>query len=283
MARRSQLFLTILIVLLTGLFPVSSVKAFPALPSSFYGEVTVNGMNFSDGTLVQALINDQPVAQGYTQTYQDCSVYSLDVPGDDPATAAVEGGKDGDIVQIKVGGVLAGQTGVWHSGSNVELDLTVTSQASLAAPQVTPTGVPTQTPLPTSLPPTLTSTATSVPPTAEPQTDPGQDPAPTSTYPAVSASQAQPPVESAETPAAAAPALPTAGPVSSGAATITPLPVTAATQGSDVSPKTAGAAAAAEPAGQTNSSLWLLVVVCVLVVAGGLFGAWSAFSSKKRR
>jgi len=282
MARRFQLSLTILIVLLTGLFPVSSVKAFPALPSSFYGKVTVNGMNFSDGTLVQALINDQPVAQGYTQTYQDYSVYSLDVPGDDPATAAVEGGKEGDIVQIKVGGVLASQTGVWRGGTNVELNLTVTSQASLAAPQATPTGVPTQTPLPTSLPPTLTSTATSIPPTAEPQDEPAQDPAPTSTYPAASPAQAQPPVESAETPAAAAPALATAGLASSGAATITPLPVSSGAQVSGVSPKT-GAAAAAEPAGQANSSLWLLVVVCVLVVTGGLFGAWSAFSSKKRR
>jgi hypothetical protein len=132
------------IVLLLTLFNTTPVMAIPPLPSSFYGTVKVNGANVADGTVIQALIGDQVYAEAYTQTYQGDSVYSLDVQGDNTDTAAVDGGREGDTVKFKIGGVLAKQTGTWHSGTNAKLNLT-TSSSSISAPQPTPTPVASQT------------------------------------------------------------------------------------------------------------------------------------------
>jgi len=125
----------------------SSALAFPALPSSFYGTVKVNDANVLDGTVVQAFNGERMVAQGYTQMYQGDSVYSLDVPGDNTDTVVMDGGREGETITFKVGGVLANEAGIWHSATSVSLNLTVTSATTLMAPQVTPTELPTQTPL----------------------------------------------------------------------------------------------------------------------------------------
>jgi hypothetical protein len=133
----------------------SNALAIPSLPSSFYGTVKVNSASVPDGTLVQAIIAGKVVAFCQTQTYQGGSVYSLDIPGDDPGTPAVEGGREGDVIQFKLGGILATQTGTWHSATNINLNLSATS-TSTAIPLVpTLTHVPTQTPIrnfPTQLP-----------------------------------------------------------------------------------------------------------------------------------
>jgi hypothetical protein len=134
-----------LIVFIISLFIAIPVLAFPSLPSSFYGTVKVNAANVPDGTVIEALIGGQVYAEGFTQTYQGGSVYSLDVRGDDTDTAAQDGGREGDMIQFKIGGVLADQTGVWHTGTNVNLNLTVSSSETVATPQATPTPVPTQT------------------------------------------------------------------------------------------------------------------------------------------
>ncbi len=136
---------SLILVLASLLVPSMTAQAFPALPSSFYGVVSYNGKNVPDGTVVEALINDQVIAQGFSQTYEGKSVYSLDVNGDDSQTPGKEGGVDGDEVYFRVGGLDAGQTGTWHSGTNVELDLTVTSTAALNSPQLTPAPLATQT------------------------------------------------------------------------------------------------------------------------------------------
>lgn len=121
------------------------VKAFPPLPSSFYGVVKLNNNNLPDGTTVEAIINDQVVASAYTQTYKGESVYAIDVPGDDSSTTLVEGGVEGDIIHFKVGGIEVDDTGIWHSGTNVELALILTSTSKLEPPQATLTPLPTQT------------------------------------------------------------------------------------------------------------------------------------------
>ena len=100
-----------------------------------------------DGTLVRTLINGQSFAEGRTQTYQGDSVYSVDVRGDDADTPAVDGGREGDTLQFEVGGALAAETGTWHSGTNAEVNLTVTSTGGPAAPPPTVPPVPTQTPI----------------------------------------------------------------------------------------------------------------------------------------
>lgn len=137
----------------------------PMLPSSFYGKVLVNNASVADGTEVQAWINGQMFASGLSQPYQGSSYYSLSIPSDDTQTAVVEGGREGDIIQFKVGGLVAAETGTWHSGTNIELALTVTTSATPIPPQPTRTPLPTQTPIQV-IAPSFTATLAPVLPSA---------------------------------------------------------------------------------------------------------------------
>lgn len=157
MPYRTLTIASVVLLLLVLFLPGSRVQAVPLLPSSFYGKVLVNNAPVADGTEVQALVNGQVVASSLTQPYQGSSYYSLSVPSDDTQTAGVEGGREGDIVQFKVGGLAAVETGTWHSGTNVELNLTVTAAATPVPPQPTRTPLPTQTPIQVIVP---SSTAT---------------------------------------------------------------------------------------------------------------------------
>jgi hypothetical protein len=159
------------IVIVLSLFLATPALAIPPFPSSFYGTVKVNSKNVPDGTLVQALIGGQVYAKGFTQTYQGNSVFALDVPGDDTDTTALDGGRDGDIVQFKVGGAAADQTAVWRVGTNVALNLTVSSSKPIEAPRVPPSPIPTQTAI------VLVQQPSAIPPAA------GED-SPASTLPA---------------------------------------------------------------------------------------------------
>ena len=78
-----------------ALLQASPCLAFPPLPSSFYGQVKVNGSNVPAGTVVRAVVNGRTYAESYTQIYQGDSTFGLDVPGDDPGSSAVEGGQRG--------------------------------------------------------------------------------------------------------------------------------------------------------------------------------------------
>ncbi len=146
-------------VLAVSLSQAMPVGAMPALPSSFYGTVRVNAANVPDGTQVQALIGGQVVAAGVTQTYQGDSVYVLDVPGDNPDTPAQDGGRSGDVIQFKIGGALADQTGEWRSGTNIGLNLTAASATPVNTPAPTLPPPPTQTAI-VILPPTVLPTPT---------------------------------------------------------------------------------------------------------------------------
>jgi hypothetical protein len=161
-----RIAITTLAGLIISLFFNLPALAVPQLPSSFYGTVKVNNVNVPDGTSVQALIGGQIYASGLTQTYQGDSVYSLDVLSDDTDTPAQDGGREGDPVQFKIGGVQADQTGTWHSGSNVNLNLTASSSTPVSTPQATLTPVPTQTAIPTPRPTTVPDTSTPVTPAA---------------------------------------------------------------------------------------------------------------------
>jgi hypothetical protein len=169
-----------LISLIASVFIYLPTLAVPQIPASFYGTVKVNAANVPDGTSVQALIDGKVYADVLTQTYQGDSVYALNVTGDDTDTTVKDGGREGDTVQFKIGGVLASQTGIWHSGTNVTLNLNVSSTSPIATQVATLTPLPTQTAIPTlkptTIPPTLTIPATltattavqpsAVPPTA---------------------------------------------------------------------------------------------------------------------
>ena len=104
---------------------VPSVLAVPPLPSSFYGTVKVNGANVPTGTVISAWVNGVQYAQAAVGLYAGDTIYTLDVPGDDLATPEViEGGHEGDTIQFKIAGLQADQTGTWHTGTNVRLNLT---------------------------------------------------------------------------------------------------------------------------------------------------------------
>ena len=127
---------------------VQSVFAFPSLPSSFYGTIKVNGFDVPEGILVEALINGNVVVSGSVKLYEGHSVFSMNVPGDDSDTEVDDGGKEGDIVSFRVGGQMADQTGIWHSGTNVSLDLSLNTSAELVSagnpgqPVATQTAIP---------------------------------------------------------------------------------------------------------------------------------------------
>ena len=167
-----KLSLITLLSLLVSLFITLPALAVPVLPSSYYGTIKVNAAKVPDGTTVQALIDGQVYGETVTLTYQGDSVYAVDVLGDDSDTTAKDGGREGDPIQFKIGGVLVDQTGTWHSGTNVNLNLTASSSEPVATPEPTSILVPTQTPIllvePTALPATATqpvlATATAVQP-----------------------------------------------------------------------------------------------------------------------
>ncbi len=126
-----------LLICLMSLFVAEPVLAFPPLPSSFYGKVKVDGENVPDGTVVEAWINGKVYTEAKTQTYEGDSVYAMDVTGDDASTNDVEGGIEGDKIEFRVAGQVAGQSGIWHSGTNTNLDLSVASAADQVNPAAT--------------------------------------------------------------------------------------------------------------------------------------------------
>jgi hypothetical protein len=180
MKLRLETHFIVLLCITILLMPFSSVNAAPPLPSSFYGTAKINGENVREGTIIRALINGRVVAVSYAMLVQGESVYAIDVPGDDPATPEIEGGIEGDTIRFMLGGFLVWETGTWRSGTDTELNLSLTANATMPPPQPTetppptPTGLPTQTAIsqPTQSPttgptPSLTPTRTNTPTTDE--------------------------------------------------------------------------------------------------------------------
>jgi hypothetical protein len=134
----------VVITLLLTIAP--AVLAVPPLPSSFYGTVKVDGANVPLGTIVSAWINGVQYAEATVSLYAGDTIYGLNVPGDDPATpGTIEGGVEGDTVVFHTGGLEADETGTWHSGTNVQLNLTAstpTQQTIIVEKQTNPDGAP---------------------------------------------------------------------------------------------------------------------------------------------
>jgi hypothetical protein len=137
---------SIILVLTAGLLLASAltVLAVPPLPSSFYGTVKVDGANVPGGTIVSAWIDGVKHAETTVSLYADDTVYGLNVPGDDPETPGIQGGVEGDTVVFYIGGLEADQTGTWHSGANVDLNLTASTptQIIIVEKQTDPDGAP---------------------------------------------------------------------------------------------------------------------------------------------
>ena len=121
-------FFLIIFLCVGNLFLYSPSQAYPALPSIFYGTVRVDGANVEPGTSIKVLFENQVFAEGVTLMYEGTSVYTINIPGDDNDTQEIDGGREGEQIFFEVDGLVADQTCTWHSGTNVELNLTVTSQ-----------------------------------------------------------------------------------------------------------------------------------------------------------
>ena len=60
------------------------------------------------------------------ELYQGDTVYSNNVPGDDPATPdVIEGGVEGNLVYFHIGSLATTANGTWNSGTNVEVNINV--------------------------------------------------------------------------------------------------------------------------------------------------------------
>jgi hypothetical protein len=136
--------LLIVLLCLGNLLLFSPSQAYPVLPSSFYGTIQVDGTNVEPGTSIKALIGGQAFAEEVTLVYEGVSVYTIHVPGDHNDTHEVDGGREGEQITFLIGGLVAAQSGTWHSGTNVELNLTVSSQDQDSETNAVDTPSPTQ-------------------------------------------------------------------------------------------------------------------------------------------
>lgn len=118
----------VLFIILAGIAMI--VVALPPSPSSFYGILEINGNPAPTGTVISAWINNTHYPTDTTVIASDGSYKILSVNGDDPDTPEIEGGRNVDIVVFKIslGGrrFIADQTGIWNSGTNQKIDLTIT-------------------------------------------------------------------------------------------------------------------------------------------------------------
>ena len=143
----------IVISIILALCVIMTVYAVPPSPSCFWGTVRINNASVPNGTIVSAWINGVEYANTTTFIYNENSVYSICVPGDDPDTAPeIDGGKTNDTIVFKINEKEADQTGTWKKGSNTQLNLTSTGTITqvttvsigyvTAEPNSTVTGIP---------------------------------------------------------------------------------------------------------------------------------------------
>jgi hypothetical protein len=131
----NKLRVAIVLLLSTGLllYNVSTALAYPSGSSGYYGTVKLDGVNVPAGTQVFALINGIQYARSDYLVYNGDTVYSVDVPDDDPNTPTIiEGGAPGDTVVFYIGSAKADQTAPWACGNSLNLNLTANPGISLS-------------------------------------------------------------------------------------------------------------------------------------------------------
>ena len=129
----------LLVLVIGALLASPAARAVPPLPSSFWGEVTLDGAPVPAGTLVEALVDGRVCGRTRTILYEGRAHYALNALGDDPSTPEVEGGRDGEALDLAVEGVPIA-TGTWRSGTNVRVDLPAVTVALAASAYVVDEG-----------------------------------------------------------------------------------------------------------------------------------------------
>lgn len=125
MMKKSWLLIPVLVlILLAGV--VARVQAVPPLPSSFYGEIhfQISDNPPNAGDTIDAYVPGVTPAVGSDVISTDAGklVYAMNVIGDDPDVAGKDGGVEGDVVTFKISTRIVA-TSVWHSGTNVSLNI----------------------------------------------------------------------------------------------------------------------------------------------------------------
>jgi len=128
--------MTVLLIALLATDPGGSARAGPpALPSSFWGEVTLaDGSAAPTGLAIWAIVGDGMRVEALTRPYEDLTIYTLHVPADDSDLAGLQGGREGDAVHWQVCGEALATSSTWHGGTNVRLDLQLPTGADCIAP-----------------------------------------------------------------------------------------------------------------------------------------------------
>lgn len=137
MNKKLLLIAAIVIGYLVFLVNAPVFSSAPIQPSYFTGTVKVNDVNVAAGTVVSAWINGVQYANYPVAEVAGVTIYQLYVPADNLDTIdVVEGGKDGDTVNFKIGELSAAQTGTWNPGS-INKDFNLSAATGNVAPEIT--------------------------------------------------------------------------------------------------------------------------------------------------
>lgn len=111
--------LALLVVVTLVLVPTLALAQGLAMPCRFHGTVTWDGVAVDDGTVITATIDGDEYTATTPSAY-GASTYALTISPAEGVTYA-----DGSTITFMIGDVSAAETGVWESGGNFELDLSV--------------------------------------------------------------------------------------------------------------------------------------------------------------
>jgi hypothetical protein len=131
---RHRVLAALLLVLVTivTLGASSHIMQPPGIPYTPWGYVRYDGILIGAGASVTAWIDG---VQFGADTTSASSLYTFDIPQDDPGTPAKDGGAPGDVVTFQVNGMVAPQTDTWRAGA-FQVDLALSS--ATATPTATP-------------------------------------------------------------------------------------------------------------------------------------------------
>jgi hypothetical protein len=139
----------VLAVAIAGIIQFAGVAE--AVPTRYFGTVTIDGSQASLGTSVTAEINGKDCGSGAVENRSGTVLYVVDANSDSEATGC--GGVGEPFVYFKVGTRYASQIGCFAAGSFVEANLTITGAATKPTPTAGQCGAtPTATPTPTTSP-----------------------------------------------------------------------------------------------------------------------------------
>lgn len=178
-----------LVMFAFGVAGSGSAQALP--PNRYYGTVTINGTQQSDGTVVEAYVGDTLCGSGTVSNQNGNEFYLVDVLGGGQKAGCAS---DGDTVSFRVNGLKANETGAYATGAATRLDLTASGSATQVplptvlppngggTPAPPPTPPPFETVIATSAPPSPVATPESSPEASEtPGPTPSTTPTPTAT------------------------------------------------------------------------------------------------------